>query len=223
MELNEPPVADVDSTGNEVAQPMDAPPTMQEQSDVQMASTWSKVIGIISIILGGLGALSALWQIIAPFLMGTMGAFFSKMNPQGADPFIGMKQWQIPMVIVGVGLLGIAIMLLIGGVQVLSNKQAGMVMLKRWAFAKIGFSVIAIAVGMMTQMAQMQAAMDQANTSTPGSGAVAKSAMMIGMVIGLFFGIAWAWAYPIFILFWFNKKNIREEISTWESSENSDL
>lgn len=223
MELNEPPLSDHEPIGSYATPPMYTGPAMQQGESFQPESTWPKVIGIISIVLGGLGMLGGFWQVVTPFFMKAIGDFLKKFDPSATDPFAGMHDWKYILAAVGVATFLIAVMLLIGGVQLLSRKRTSVAILKRWAIAKMIFSVIAIVVNFMLQMGQIQTTMQQASATAAGSDTVVKTAVMVGMVIGVLFGLAWAWAYPIFILFWFNKKNIQQEISTWDSFENNEI
>jgi len=213
MELNEPPVSNdpqfSDSNTDSIQQ---APPIQQAFAPEATRSTWPTVVGILSMVLGGFGAMGSFWQMVAPFMMGAIAEAAPQDDAASAGAFAAMGQWQIPLVIIGLVSLVLAIVLLVAGSKLLSRKFQCVTLYKRWAIARMIVALPAVGIAAMSQMQQMQNMTDQGQA--PAAFAGMMNVMLVFMIV---FGLAFAWAFPIFILFWFNRQKIRDEVGTWQS------
>ncbi len=214
MENNVPPLGDQPAPAN-----AQVPPSYHQefvpQPDAQ--SSWPTVIGIISIIFGSLGALGGAYQAVAPFLMGMIGGFVPESDDQAKVVFESMAAWRFPLMVVGIGSLILSVMLIVCGAQLVGRKESASGLHKKWAISKILFSLVAVTINTLAQMAQMKVAMEQQSQSMGGGGAqFVETAMMVAMVVGIIMGIAFACAYPVFILIWFSREKVKNEVQSWE-------
>ncbi|MBL4702586.1 MAG: hypothetical protein JKX85_15165 [Phycisphaeraceae bacterium] len=212
MELNEPPVSDdsqfADSGTNSTQQ---SPPTQQAFDLEPAKSTWPTVIGILSMVLGGFGAMGGLWQTVGPFMMGALGQLVPQDDAKAQQALAAMEQWQIPLAVIGLASLVLAVFLLVAGSKLLGRKFQCVTLYKRWAIAKMIVALPAVGIATMSQMQQMQNMVDQGQAPAAFSGMM--NVVLVFMVV---LGLAFAWAFPIFILFWFNRQKIHDEVGTWQ-------
>ena len=211
MENNIPPMHD-----NQPIEQPSIPPSYQTQSYEPPATSWPTVIGIISIIFGSLGALSSVWQSAAPFLINTI----SKMEQMEADPeavkaLEGVAQWQYPLLVVGLLGLALSVLLIVCGAKLVGRNRMASPVFKKWAIAKIIYSLVAVTIGTLAQMQQFETAMDQQGANTGGMPVPVESIMVFVMVFAIVFGLLFACAYPVFILVWFGREKVRNEVESW--------
>jgi hypothetical protein len=58
--------------------------------------------------------------------------------------------------------------------------------------------------------------MMRAMQSDPNMAKMPYGFMFFGGLIGAVFGLAWGWAYPIFLLIWLHRPVIKQETATWQ-------
>lgn len=189
--------------------PMLTPPTEPGRIPARSGGpAWARVIGIISIVLGSLGALGGAWNAIgaalAPAFMGWMpqdDAAFQAMQA-------AMRKWMPWQVAVGVALFLVAGVLLASGV--------GMVKCRGWsvraAWVWIVLKVLAVTgsavVTGLHQRDQMQA-MAQAGTPMP-TGMAGGMALASAILYWL-----WGMVYPAFLCVWLARPSIRKRTRDW--------
>jgi hypothetical protein len=81
-----------------------------------------------------------------------------------------------------------------------------------WAGIKIIFAIVNTIVSFMMQPGQIQSAPPQ------GAAAITTSMQTMEGPIVIFFqliNLAWALALPVFMLIWFNRTKIKDEVATW--------
>ncbi|NNF44738.1 MAG: hypothetical protein HKO59_05770, partial [Phycisphaerales bacterium] len=81
---------------------------------------------------------------------------------------------------------------------------------KAWAITKIVFVVANSSVGYLVNRAQFEAMMDDPGMASMGSGFFSA----IG-IVGVVFGLLWGWALPVFLLIWFGRPKVKQEMATW--------
>jgi uncharacterized membrane protein HdeD (DUF308 family) len=215
MENNTPPFAGEQAPVLSNIPPSNFEPMVMPQSQ----SSWPTVIGIISIVLGSLAALGGVYQAIAPFLMSFASSIVPENDEQAGVMFEAMAKWRFPLLGVGLVALVLGVMLIISGARMVGRHFDASGLHKKWAISKIIYSLIAVAITSMAQMQQMEMIMEQQSQAAGGPGAeFVKTAMLVGMVVGLFIGIAWQCAYPIFILIWFSRQKVKNEMQTWSDA-----
>ena len=176
---------------------------------------WHKVLGIICIIFGAGAALYAIGSTIG---QKTMAKFSEQqMEITGADPAAYralMDEWSGPLMIMGAASAIVALVLLAGGILLLMKKRKSATVIKSWAGLKILLLAATIPV-----MASFQ----KANTEIAFSGALAgegaefaAAGARIGLVVGIAVGVVWGLVLPTFVLIWFSRKKIKEQVAFWD-------
>ena len=131
-------------------------------------SSWPTVLGVISIILGGLGLLIyACGTIQSVGFMAMAGGTGGEQPPPGVPVLsMGFSIWSG---VNNVLLLVLGIMLLVGGIGLLSRKVWAVSLLRLWAWVRIVLLVIGIAMTFAYQdeMAEMMTAGLDASASDP--------------------------------------------------------
>ena len=178
-------------------------------------SSWPTVIGVIAIVFGALGALQGVVGLLTPLLVGRFRAFTASNSPPGvaADPFAGWDQHQTQLIISALLTLGAGTLLLVGSILLVMRRRAARGMLLTWAAIKTAVVVYAAWLGYVINQAQF-AAMQQYGSGPlagPGMGGILGAMSAAGAVIG----VLWGWALPIFLLFWFMRARVRNELATW--------
>lgn len=163
-------------------------------------SKWPTIVGILAIIWGSLGILGAIWAAVALMIPGLTRATASQPSP-------------IPHsieIISGPINAALAVLLLIGGVKLISRRILGVRLLKTWAVIDV-ITTVGGLVFAATGISQMIQDMRQTTGPAPMPPGVLETMVLGGMCVGLVFGIA----PPIFALVWFARRTIKDEVATW--------
>jgi len=166
---------------------------------------WPKAIGVICIVVGALGVLMTILGIVSQSLMSK----FIEMAPpeqvdelkraiEAAEPW---KPWTYTLSAISAAL---AVMLIVGGVRLTRRRASAAGLLQMYAVLRMG---IVAAVGVITYKIQQSAL--AGNSDVPASAA---QALAVGQSL---FAIAWGWALPIFLLIWFARRRIKDEVRGW--------
>jgi len=170
-----------------------APPPMPRPVFVMppTRSRWPTAIGVISTILGALGVLCApvslLMKLVKPGMM-------------RQDPMLGrMPEWfrsyQICSDLVGIVMWAF---LLIAGIRLLKRRSVGRSLHIAYAWIGVALTIVGTAV-----MAYATSSVDL----PPGFMTLFAVSIALGVALGL--------AYPIFLLVWFSRPKIRQEVEGW--------
>ncbi|MFG0247310.1 MAG: hypothetical protein ACF8OB_00370 [Phycisphaeraceae bacterium JB051] len=215
MENNVPPLGEEPALASSPV-----PPSYQQQPapHVGAQSSWPTVIGIISIIFGSLGALGSVYQAVAPFLMGMAAGFVPEDDEQARVMFESMAKWKFPLMGVGIVNLIFYIILIVCGAKLVGHHAAASSLHKKWAIAKILFSLVGVTITTMAQISQMRLTMQQQSQAMGGGGGAQffETAMMVAMVVAVLMGLVFACAYPVFVLIWFSREKVKNEVQSWE-------
>ncbi|MHC4443904.1 MAG: hypothetical protein ACYTF1_02960 [Planctomycetota bacterium] len=185
------------------------PPTEPGQMVIPpRPSSWATVIGIIAIVLGALGILGVIWGAIASYFAESMMPMMSAT--QRAELIDSMKEYELLTMVNGMLGLVVAVLLLIAGIGLIKRRPWSPKLCKTWAVLKMVVAVIGMVVGIIMQQSTFEAMSQQSNV--PGFG----QWMFVGMLIGTCFGLIWGWALPVFMLIWFSRRKIKEEVVSWE-------
>jgi hypothetical protein len=104
----------------------------------------------------------------------------------------------------------VAVMLLVGGVQLLRRCSSCATLLRAWAGAKLILALLLAGAGWIALASSLEA-MQAAQSPGLPSPAVMRGFGLIGMAITLL----WQWALPIFMLIWFSRGSIRASVERW--------
>jgi hypothetical protein len=190
-------------------------PPMMPGAVAAPRSAWPSVIGVIAIVFGALGALQGVVGLLAPMFVGRFRAFAASNSPQGAtgDPFAGWDQHQTELIVSALLTLGAGTLLLVGSILLVMRKRASRGVLLLWAAIKMAVVVFGAWLGYVMNQAQF-AAMQQSG-SGPLAGAGMGGMLDAMSAAGAVIGVLWGWALPIFMLIWFMRAKVRNELATW--------
>lgn len=192
-----------------------APPT--EQGDLvpwKAPATWPTAVGVISIVLGSLGALVWAWSALAPLFMGTFATFASANHPEMNATIQAQKDTAVWTVSAGSLNTITSLLLMISGIGLANRSPWSPGAARLWAMLKIPVAIFAVIATGITQRAMYQAMAKQPN----GPSAAAAG---MGSALTVFTGalsLAWGWAFPIFMLIWLSRPKVRAEIAGWKKS-----
>ena len=192
---------------NQVSSPPAAstPPTqpMPMASEAPKAS-WPTVIGIIAIVFGAGGLLSMASSLATKRLSHARMVHADAATREMVQSMeTKMAPWTNPAMLIALVLAGL---LLYAGIVLLRRKPSSALLMRIWAFLKIGFTLINAVVGYLV-MEQVMAALAK-NRPTPIPFA------MVGL-IGVVFAILCGCALPVFLLIWFSRRPVQEEMARW--------
>lgn len=168
--------------------PEQSPPYEAAQDLPPQQPVWPKVIGIISIVLASLGLICT-----------PISLFVSMRGANAEEALKFFPDWWLAYTTVScvVGVLQ-AILLLAAGIVVLLKRPAGRVL-------HLVYAVIAIVLGIASS------AFGAASILTGDMPAPIK----IGTAVGIFIGVLVGMIYPVFLLIWFLRPKIRDQVAAW--------
>ncbi len=157
-------------------------------------STWPLVIGIVSVVFGAGGTLYNGFNLVVRLL--SLGS----SAPSVLLEVAAMSLW-----------LCMSLWLLAGGIGVIQRKQQAAVSIRRWAIVKTilyvtCFSFAVLAFVFFGDM--VRETLEELGGETAGL-SVGLLAALTAIVLG------WVLAWPIFILIWFSRDAIQEDVGTW--------
>ena len=160
--------------------------------------SWPTVIGVVSIIFGGGGTLMYLLSLLANLLAPAAGGGASAGYSTGR---IAGKL--LPMVL--------CIWLLVSGIGILRRRQSAMVSIRRWAIAKIVIYALfftCIFAGLFISAGSIDRLNEELGGVLGGLGV-----LMIALFLLLV--LAWFLSWPVFILIWFGREKIQQDVGHW--------
>jgi hypothetical protein len=196
--------------------PADAPPT--EAGDfvpVTPPEGWPTVIGVLSIIFGALGIFGAgcgaVMLVAAPALVNLIPE-----GPERDEALASIQQGlqNVPLQ-VGVQLIEfvLAIVLLVGGIQLIKRSRSAAKTLKVFAVGDLFSNTLVLIVGLIVARAQAAAMAENPDVQQMPQGVQGwvQAAGMIGAVVSWVLTAIW----PVFLLLWFHRARIRESVDSW--------
>ena len=167
-------------------------------------SKWPTVIGVIAIVLAAFGLPGGVCGMLLPRLM--------SMVPDNDDPALAaMRQTSGPLMVLMLVGMGFSACLLAIGIGLVKRRPWSPTWAIRWSIVYVLFSFVSTIMSYSIQMEQFEAMANQG-----GNAAAAMQGMRVGGMIGTCFGLAWAWALPVFFLIWFSRAKIKAEVATWQ-------
>jgi hypothetical protein len=185
------------------AQPVTSPPSEMGDAPPRL-SGWPTGIGVLGIIVASLGIVGGCCGVLSPF---TTQWFIDSMGANMPEEQVkAMKASQAPATyVIPASLLGtaFAVLLLVGSIKLIRRRASGVRLCQIWAWISIPWSVITFLV---TAYFQMQVPDD------PNMGPVGK---YIGLGMAACFVLVLGIGIPLFMLAWFSRPSIRDEIRSW--------
>lgn len=172
---------------SEQVEPLDA--------QIELAPTsWPKVVGILSMVWGGLG-LTCLACGIGGILIGP-ALMPPELKEGPLPPNMRMAPWQAGMFVVGFGL---SVLLIVAGVQAMRRNMAGRTLHMIWASCSLLLTFVNIYFG-WRQVIEVEQWVRDNPTSPFAKGPQLSRGANMALVIGLnCIGLIW----PVFLLIWF--------------------
>lgn len=172
---------------------------------------WPTVIGVIGIILSSLGLLCTCPGFFALQLQrwgNSMAAQSGQANPVGEAQLKAAEQFHIfTLALLTIGLF-VTIWLLVGSIALLKRRRKARTHMIGWAMA----SLLLMALNVALQILLFQSAM--AELQRTGDAHLANQ-LWVGVAIGGCFGILFGVALQAFVLIWFSRRKIIEEVAQW--------
>lgn len=168
------------------------------------APVWPTVIGVIGVVLGA-GALL--------ITLGSLGMSLVMMQSTTGTSTIPMPQFNdqwMPWTIVSTLLTcAAAILLLVAGIGIAKRLAWGPRLAKVWAVLKLVVVAAGVVIGFQMQREAMEAMSQSAGSSPVGNA----ETMVVGLMMCA--GLVWGWALPVFLLIWFSRASVKEQVSKW--------
>jgi len=211
-----PPPPPIPPSQNYYSAPSAGPQFPQEMLGPKK-SGWPTPIGIIAIVFGGAAALAS---VIGIFTNSAMSGLLSEL---GVDKDFMERHWAaatlMPILAAVLGTL-----LLISGILLIMRRRVASSLMLVWAVAKIAFVIVQAPLNMAMQKEMMPRMMEQQKkiieASSKGSGQKIEAPDMSGIMdvaagVGAVVGVVWGMALPVFLLIWFSRRKIREDMASW--------
>jgi hypothetical protein len=191
-----------------------APPTYSEPTMVEPQSSWPTVIGVILIVHAVLGSLCACGSFFTVALQqwGAEMAAQSGQNPRAAEIQVGVAE-SVQLFTYAMGVIGLAMVIweLINGIGLCRRSASSRGSNIAWSIVELLILVLFMAF----QAIVIKWQRDQ--LIAEGFNKEADQAMF-GGAFGLCFGLVWSAAVPVFLLIWFSRRKIKDEVASWATS-----
>ncbi len=206
-----------DQPGHQASSPSTPPSATAPARAPEGNSTWPVVLGIVALVFGVAGFLGNLWGTVATSVAeGLVSSLTGELSGQEEDVvrvvFEITRSWRLWTV--GVALIGALVsgLLLVGGILLLLRRAAAASLLKLWAVVRMVMVIVGGYVGLQVQREIMAAMHDLlgAEMDQIPQGLVAATT-----AFGMMFGIMFGWALPVFVLIWFARQKIKDEVDGW--------
>lgn len=171
---------------------------------IERATTWPRTLGIISIILGTLGTLGGLLGSSVSLMVQAMQMSVADKDAVNWDAVRQAVVWMARMSVIA-GML--SVLLLVIGIGLVRRRPWAIPTAKVWAVLKILMVIVNLGISTVIQRSIAEA-IQQAGTTSRGPA-------LHSTPTGIAFGLAWGCALPVFMLIWFARQEIREEIARW--------
>jgi len=170
-------------------------PPLDEYAPLPKRPAWPTAIGVISVVLGSLGF------ICTPIVMAA-GA----RNTRGNQVYELFPDWyhSYTMAAFAVG-LAIAVVLLLAGIYLLKRRPAAKLLHVTYALIQVFTAVVNAILLVTTFLPSIR------QSSAPEH---LKTSIIIGWVIGIPIGLV----YPVFLLIWFCRPKIVQQVRQWSAS-----
>lgn len=184
------------------------------EAPVRARANWPTVIGIISMVLGALAVLNAIWTLF----WGVVGPWFFETSGLAKDPqFAASYQSTLDNaeIIAATSVASVALgsLLMLAGLRVNQRRASGVRLSIIWAWCRIGFAIVSTAIGAFISLSQLDAT--KAQMSAPGVPPFVASIIGPTMIVMLVLSFLWFLVYPVFTLIWFSRARVRETTATW--------
>lgn len=183
---------------------------------------WPVVLGWFSIVLGGLGILKNACSAASNLVWGGAGM---KMfmgggnNPQAEameKAMTGMGPLIITMGVMSVVALGVSVLLLVAGIQLVKRQRSSVKLHVAWAWVRILVVLAEVGAGLVMNRAMTTAMLESMpkGPNAPPPGMMSTIMLMSGVCSAVFMLVLFL-AYPITVLIVLSKPWAKAEIARW--------
>lgn len=183
---------------------------------------WATVLAILCLVFGGFGVFGSL---VALAMQATGFSFTPASMPGGDDEIMRamiavQEQYRVPLIITSLINLPVAAWMILIGVWLLKTKPWIRRMALTFACVDIVATLVATYVTTKMQMAMMDAIAQQmfagaGSSGPPGFEQFMTTFMKFATAIGVVMGLAFGLAIPVFVLIWFNREKIKDQVAGW--------
>ena len=187
------------------AHPFTSPTDLDDIDRPEMRSSWPTAIGVIAIVFGVLGVLYHLFSIV-PFALRWFG-----VNVDDPDPDMKVAlSWETWIVLLAGLATALAVVLLVAGIGLVRRRRRAVRTLAGWATFRMLLAVGQAAVNYRLAPAQYAVMRNDPSMAGMPSGFVELIGPITAGVL-----LIWGCALPIFLLIWFGRRKIKDEVTTW--------
>jgi hypothetical protein len=171
---------------------------------------WPSAIGAISIVFGSLGLVcygcGSIQTALSPWLAG--------MVPEDQRPPIAQGMQLFVQIFQMCAATGLSVWLLIGGIGLTRRRPWARAHTIGWSVAKLVLTVVATAIGVVF----VGETIKQVNSQLAGSGGKPLFTVTVPMMLAFFaISLVWYFVWPIFLLIWFSRRAVKDEVVAWEA------
>ncbi len=174
-------------------------------------SGWPTTIGAVSIVFGVLASLNGLYGVVSSVFAESIDEWLRTFVPAGQPTGMevmadnpGLLAFNSFLVLVA------AVLLLVLGIGLVKRRVWGAKLVPIWAVIKIVVATMGGFVGYHVAQGQLEAM-----SNDPDLAAMPAGFTDTMVVVGFAVGVLWGLAMPVFLLIWFSRARIKEEVSQW--------
>ncbi len=208
-EMNPPPPVLVPPQPPEPPQPAIAPPIFRGEAP-RPVSSWPTVVGAICIVIAAVGIL----MYGVGVLSGLIPGFMIQQDPAIAKV---IADYRLATVLMNLGSLALAVTLLVGAIVLLLRKPWCTKVFRTYAILRLLYILPAGIVGYVMQRDMFQAMQSDPRFANSGAAGMMASMGPAMALVGIAFNALWWSALPIFLLWWFSRKRIVEDIAHFKA------
>lgn len=183
---------------------------------------WAGTIGWISVVLGGLGILANVCGVAGSLLAKPLQGWMRSMASQAPQAQLDAMDAQMAaqakfmpaMAVISALSVVASVALLLAGVKLLRQRPETVAWHRGWAVGRLALGMAGMIVGFLSQKEIAEAMRAQGGAAGPAAGL----GELFGFV-GIMLGALWAAAWPLFVLIWFSRSKILDEVRTWAAPE----
>lgn len=191
---------------------METPPALAAPP----TSKWPTVIGSIAIVFAAGALLQSLAAPLGPLMIRSQMEEFAKQGVDQGRIDEYLRQFGTFTYTSAAVLGAVAVLLLAGGILLIKRRRVSPLLLQVWAMLKIVAGGFFIFKQMAISRLQMEIIFDTASGVGGAQGAqVFGQITTYAMWFGLAFGLLWIAAFPVFLIVWFNRQRIKDQVASW--------
>jgi hypothetical protein len=180
--------------------PPAAPPIVPGPVVAPSGPVWPRVLGIVAIVVGSLGAFGGASAIFAAVV------FFLPIMPGEMGDW--QAHWRWWMLVDGAARTGLSCLLLAVGVGLVNHRRWAASSALLWGGLRLVWALTQAAMSVPMVTGQMRA------VSAQGGGVPTWLGSSMAALTALF-TLAWGVAPAVFVLIWFTRPRVREHTSQW--------